>query len=264
MLTGFGKEDQALLYGATGGIPEYLSYMDSSKSADDNLKRLFFDSTGRLFEEPSNLLKQELRNPSTYNSIMTAVAGGASRLKQIAEKADITTGSCSTYLTSLIELGIIKKEYPVTEKEGRKTIYRFQDQMFRFSYRFVRPNVSMITRDMGDRLYDQLVRPVLSDFMGQVFEQICTEYLIREQQAGHTPFFFTTIGRWWGGNPQTHQQEEIDILAFSKEQAIFGECKWKEEAVQEDVLETLIRRKICFILRIVISIFSARRVSVGD
>lgn len=246
MIPDFSEEDQALLYGVTGGIPEYLSYIDPALSADDNIKELFFDSTGRLFEEPSNLLKQELRNPSVYNSVMTAVANGASRLNQIAEKAGITSGSCSGYLTSLMELGIIEKEYPVTEKEGRKTIYRFRDQMFRFSYRFVRTNTSMITQDMGSRIYDQLVKPQLPDFMGQVFEHICTEYLIREQQAGQTPFFFTKIGRWWGGNPETHQQEEIDILAFSDQKAIFGECKWREEPVSMAVLSALRRRRNLF------------------
>lgn len=246
MLSDFPRNDQALLYGVTGGVPEYLSYIDPSVAADENIKRLFFDSTGRLFEEPSNLLKQELRNPSTYNAVMAAIATGASRLNQIAEKSRLASSSCSSYLRSLIELGIIKKEYPVTENEGRKTIYRFQDEMFRFSYRFVRPNTSMIAREMGSRLYDMEVKPQLSDFMGEVFERICYDYLIREQQCGRTPFFFTKIGRWWGGNPQTHQQEEIDILAYSNQQAIFGECKWREEPVRMSVLDTLLRCRNLF------------------
>ena len=64
MLLSFSEEAQAILYGITGGIPEYISRIDVDKSLDDNIVDLFFDESGRLFEEPVNLLKQELREPA--------------------------------------------------------------------------------------------------------------------------------------------------------------------------------------------------------
>lgn len=45
-----------------------------------------FDRSGYLFEEPENLLKQELREPGVYNSIITAIAEGASKLNEISTK----------------------------------------------------------------------------------------------------------------------------------------------------------------------------------
>ena len=33
-----------------------------------------YDTSAYLFEEPQNLLKQELREPAIYNSIITAIA----------------------------------------------------------------------------------------------------------------------------------------------------------------------------------------------
>ena len=36
-----------------------------------------------------------------------------------------------------MDLGIVKKETPVTEKPGKKTIYLLADHFFRFWYRFV-------------------------------------------------------------------------------------------------------------------------------
>ncbi len=76
----------------------------------------FFTESGRLYEEPSNLLKQELRDPSTYNSVIGAIAGGASKMNEIATKAGIETGAASNLLQALIELGIVRKEVPITEK----------------------------------------------------------------------------------------------------------------------------------------------------
>ena len=131
MLTAFTSEEQAVLYGVTGGIPEYLSRINPSISLDKNLIELFFDESGRLFEEPVNLLKQELREPATYHSIISAIAGGASRLNEIAGKTGLETSGCSNQIASLIALGIIRKETPVTEPAtSRKTIYRLEDSMF--------------------------------------------------------------------------------------------------------------------------------------
>ena len=246
MLSGFSPEDQALLYGVCGGIPEYLSHIDASKSADENLKDLFFDSSGRLFEETSNLLKQELRDPSTYNAVLTAIAGGHSKLNDIAVTAGITSSACSNLLTSLMELGLVQKEYPVTETAGKKTIYSFSDQMFRFSFRFVKPNISVISAGYGDALYEAQIKNRLSDFMGPVFELICRDWFYHQLGKGNLPFFFSTIGRWWGGNPVTRKQEEIDLAAAAEDKMILAECKWRNEVTDASVIRKLQERSALF------------------
>ena len=56
MLVNYDQESQAIAYGITGGIPEYLSKIDTNKSLDENILDLFFDDNGALFEEATNLL----------------------------------------------------------------------------------------------------------------------------------------------------------------------------------------------------------------
>lgn len=243
MLGTYGAEDQALLYGITGGIPEYLSRINPSKSVDDNILDLFFDESGRLFEEPVNLLKQELKDPATYHSIISAIASGCSRMNEIATKAGLETGGCSNLLTSLISLGIVKREYPITEKEtSRKTLYRLCDNMFLFWYRFVRPNISAISRGSGEAVYYNYVKPQLTDFMGKIFEEMCIQYLFLPDVYDTAPFPIGNIGRWWGTNPKTRTQEEIDIVAVSENRVILGECKWRNTPVDIGVVQTLLER----------------------
>jgi AAA+ ATPase superfamily predicted ATPase len=50
------------------------------------------------------------------------------------------------------------------------------------------------------------------------------------------------LGRWWGTNPIEHQEEEIDLLAFDENNAIFGECKWRNIRTGPDILNELVRR----------------------
>jgi AAA+ ATPase superfamily predicted ATPase len=115
MLYNFSGEDKIILYGITGGIPEYISRIDNSLSVAENAEELIFNPSGRLFEEPSNLLKQELKMPQTYNGIITAIASGSSKLNEIATKTGIETSQCSNMINTLISLELVRKDYPVTE-----------------------------------------------------------------------------------------------------------------------------------------------------
>ena len=243
MLMNFSPEDQAILYGVTGGIPEYLSRINEKYSVDENIIQLFFEESGRLFEEPVNLMKQEMREPMTYHSIISAIASGASKLNEIATKTGLETSGCSNQLTSLIALGIVKREVPVTEPvTSRKTLYCLQDIMFLFWYRFVRPNISSISRGVGEQVYYTLVLPQLNDFMGHVFEEICRQYLYLPDVYSGLPFSVGEVGRWWGNNSQKKRQEEIDLMSVLDKKALFGECKWKKEKTDLEILETLQER----------------------
>lgn len=240
---GYSAEEQALLFGVTGGIPEYLSRFSMDKSLDDNIVELFFTSSGMLFEEPSNLLKQELRNFAIYNAVIKAIAMGASRLNEIATKVGEDTAACANQLNALISLGLVKREVPCTENEtSRKTLYRLADSMFRFWYRFVSPNVSSIERGMGALIYAKKVKPQLNDFMGAVFEEICIEYMYLPETLEAAPFFYVNIGRWWGNNPRKKRQEEIDLLSIDGETALLGECKWTNQSIDLPILTTLLER----------------------
>ena len=243
MLTGFSPEEQAVLYGVTGGIPEYLSRISQTRTMDENILELFFDESGRLFEEPVNLLKQELREPASYHSIISAIAGGASRINEIATKTGMETSGCSNQIASLTALGIIRRETPVTEGvSSRKTIYRLEDSMFLFWYRFVRPNMSGIIQNAGETIYEHVVKPNMSDYMGRVFEDMCRQYLYHPQVYATLPFLPGNIGRWWGTDPVKKRQEEIDLMAIQDNQALLGECKWRNAPVNRDILEQLLDR----------------------
>ena len=242
----FNKTDKAILYGITGGIPEYLSKVNPEKTIDDNIIDLFLTASGHLYEEPSNLLKQELREPATYNGIIEAIAGGASRLNEIATKCGMESNKCAKYLKSLISLGIAKKELPITETSSKKSIYLLDDMMFRFWYRFVFPNMSGIVSGLGSAIYEYDVAENLSAYMGLIYEEICKQYIIEEVKRNELPFFTVKVGRWWGNNPKEKRQEEIDILAYRKDSALFGECKWTNATVDTDVLDDLIAQSELF------------------
>ena len=73
----FSDEDKALIYGIIGGTPQYMLQINDRLSIEENIKNTFLNTTSFLFEEPENLLKQEVREPALYNAIITAIATGS-------------------------------------------------------------------------------------------------------------------------------------------------------------------------------------------
>ena len=241
----FSDEDKALAYGIMGGTPQYLIQLDDKLSIEENIKNTHLNPSSSIFEEPNNLLKQEVREPAIYNAVITAIATGSSKMNEISNKIDEDTSVCATYIKNLITLGIVKKESPYGEKSTRKTIYSIEDNMFRFWYRFVPENTSVISRGATDLAYSRIA-PELSSYMGSVFEDICKQYLWKLLLEGKCAVSFTELGRWWGANSKTKTQEEIDIMGTDKDSALFGECKWTNEKVDLGILETLVERSTLF------------------
>lgn len=242
----FSNEDKALCYGIVGGTPQYLLQLDDKLSIEDNIKNTYLNPASSIYEEPQNLLKQEVREPAIYNAIIAAIASGHSKMSEISTRVGEDTSVCATYLKNLVSLGIIKKETPWGEDTARKTIYSIEDNMFRFWYRFVLENTSIISRGATELAYNR-IKPYLSDYMGSVFEEICKQYLWSLLLAGKCAIDFTDIGRWWGTNPKTRQQVEIDIMGTAdKNTALFAECKWTNENVDLGVLESLIEKSKLF------------------
>lgn len=239
-------EDKALIYGIVGGTPQYLLQMSDKLSIEENIKNTYLNPMSFLYEEPTNLLKQEVREPAIYNAIITAIATEYSRMSEISSKVGEDTNVCSNYIRNLINLGIIQKETPYGEKASKKSIYSIEDNMFYFWYRFVLDNSSVIARGAADLVYKR-IEPHFSNYMGRVFEEICKQYLWKQLLAGKAPIEFISLGRWWGNDPIRKRQAEIDIMGEQdRESALFGECKWRNEKVDLDILETLIERSKLF------------------
>lgn len=238
--TGFSKHDLVLAYGITGGIPLYMSKLDDSKPMAENLKDNFFDTSAYLFEEPNNLIKQECREPMQYNAIIKSIATGSTKLGEISVTSGLNdTAATSNYINRLISIGIVEKEYPYKSKSNKKTIYKLSDTMFQFWYRFVPANMALIGRGAKDRVYQRAEAQIMA-YTGFVFEEICKQYLWQENLKGNLPIEFNDMGRWWGNNPVKKSQTEIDILADNEDnEAIFAECKWRNEHVGETELRDL-------------------------
>ncbi len=239
----YSDRDKVLVYSVLGGIPHYLKQFDSKLSLAENIRKNILTKGCALYSEVEFLLRQELRETPLYNSVIEAVALGNTKLNDISMKSLIDdTSKTSVYLKNLIELGIVQREYSVSEgiKEKANTnrgLYRLTDNFFWFWYAFVFTNYSELETGDVDGVYKYSIEPSLHEFAAAVFEDICREYVRELQKADALPFRYSRIGRWWGKTTVRNKdsarqaESEIDILATSKnmDKYLVGECKFKNQ-----------------------------------
>ena len=235
----FSPEEKALLYGITGGVPYYMECFTGVSSIREAVIESILSTNGLLYAEPSFLLREELRDSFIYDSMLKAIADGRTRMSEISSALGIESGMCSTYMKSLMELGFVQKEIPVGNRGGRRTLYRIDDLFLLFWFRFVYRFSSSIASGRGNEVYDRIIVPSLNEYMGPVFERMVRDYILKYASL---PFLIGEIGRWWGGNPRTRKEAEIDVVALSaedQEEGIIASCKYRNRQTSIDELDLL-------------------------
>ena len=236
MLSGFSYEDQIRIYTMVGGIPLYLSKFDPSLDLHDNVIENFLRIDSYFSDEPFMTLIEDFENPVTYYSIISAISEGTNRNSDIATSSGVRADLCSRYLNDLVNVGVVSKIRPVDNPKGKMVLYRIEDELIKFYFAHIADRESPDPSEY-DEVADDIIRE-LQDDLGPEFEKVCAQHMQRSIHG--------VIGKWWGADPETKRTEEIDIVLTKKVNGkkigYFAECKYRNETVGNDVLDTLIRR----------------------
>lgn len=177
------EEEKIEFYSVLGGVPAYLNKFDVEKGLMKEIKNNILNPEKFLYKEPRFILLEELREPATYFSILSAIAQGARRYNEISHKSYVEPTKLSKYLQVLIDLRLVEKITPVTEKKKmrRNSIYRIKDNFFNFWFRFINPNTSMIEEGNIEPVMGQIQRG-FKEYVSQVFEDVCREAITIESK----------------------------------------------------------------------------------
>jgi len=232
--------DKIATYAILGGIPHYLKQFDDALPIGENIRKNILSRGSILYSEVEFLMRQELRETAIYNAIIEAVALGNTKLNDMHQKTLIEKTKLSAYLKSLIDLGILRREFPVSDgvKEQaniQRGLYNVTDNFFRFWYAFVFPNLSELEADDAAGIWKHVVEPALDGYISRIFEDVCRQYLRELNRKKALPFYFTKIGRWW------EKSSEIDIMATDskKQNFLLGECKYRNSTITLSELTAL-------------------------
>ncbi len=219
-------------YAVTGGVPRYMEIMNGT-SLEEDVRRHIFSRNGILHEEPLFLLKDEVKDPVNYISILRTIAAGNRKVSDIAGRMEVPSNRLSPYLSTLTDMEILERAVPVTENNPercRNGIYRIKDGLIGFWFAFVYPYMEYLDKGHADAAMENFRARFDESFASFAFENICREIAANELKG------YRKTGSYWD------RDTEIDVVAVDPDgRRIFaGECKFRrEEKVTVKVLESL-------------------------
>jgi uncharacterized protein len=231
-------EQMVETYSVTGGVPKYYDFFDNDMSLMDNIRENVLEKDGFLYEEPVFLLEKEVRETVSYFSIMKSIAAGNHKLSQIAGNLEMPSNQLSPYLRTLMNLCLVEKCVPVTEKQpekSRKGLYFISDNFIEFWFKFVYNYKGELELDNIDYVLHKLRQNFVDNHVSYVYEVVCRDLLSGFCKTGILDFTASKIGSYWDAHT------EIDVAALDEEHksAILGECKYHIQPVDADVLFAL-------------------------
>jgi hypothetical protein len=223
-------EDQIMHYSVCGGTPAYWLWFSDKRNFFQNLKNHVLKKGEPLYEEVLFILREELREPRYYFSLLQAIAQGKRRLSEIVNTTGIQQPTANKYLGVLSDLDIVEREVPVTEDKpvkSKKGLYRIRDEFFQFWFRFIFPRRAELEMGNVDKVIVKIKREI-SDYLSFVYEKVAREIIMNYPDLF---FSFEGLGRWWD------RHNEIDIVGVSKESnaILHGEVKWRGKRVGKNV-----------------------------
>lgn len=235
---GKGFEDLVRIYSVFGTVPAYLEKIDPGHEIFTVINEQVLDRGTFFYNEVEYILREELREPRNYFSILKAIAQGKRKLAEIINETGFEKSLVSKYIDTLRSLRFLEKDIPVTEKVPEKSkqgLYRLHDRFSSFWFKYVFANRSRL--EIGNTEY--VMKQIADSFEHHVsflYEDVCKQLCANLMRDGYMNY--TTIGRWWS------RQAEIDIVALDEESktAYFCECKWSNKEVGEDVYRDLVNK----------------------
>ena len=219
-------------YAVWGGVPRYWELRNNYGSLYAAVWNLLLTPDGTLYDEPSRLLQDEMRDTVQASSILSFIGNGANKLSEIAARAERQATDITPQLSRLRELGFINKEIPFgeSEKKSKKGLYHIDDPLLRFHYRYVLPYRSLIELGNSQAVL-LLFKKSENDYVSQAWEELCRNYISTQ---GFDDILFQKASRWWGSYYHEEEQQylpvELDVVAesFDGKHLFIGECKWQE------------------------------------
>ncbi len=225
------KKELIEIYSVFYGIPKYLELARSKSDIFGMIKENILDRDSFLYNEPYFLLQDEISENITYFSILETIAKGAHKIGEIAARLGKPVNNITSFMQKLIDLEIIYREIPTTEKnpsKSKKGLYFIKDNFIRFWFKYVFPYKSQLEISNTDFVL-KIIKNTFSEYVSKTFEELAIEYSLKR-------FSLQKCGRWWSS------KEEIDIVGIAENFILVGECKWQNRRVGVDVYDRLTKK----------------------
>ena len=160
----------------TGGVPRYLEEVDPGLSAEENIRRMCFSTSGELYKDFDAIFSPLFGTETELKRrILVALSDGPLSGAELSGRFELKrNGRMSATLRELKEAGFISDDpglNPATGTDSRTGKYRLKDNYTRFYLKYVMPRKTQI--EAGSFKFASLgTLPEWTAVMGLQFENL--------------------------------------------------------------------------------------------
>ncbi len=235
----YSDEEKIMMYSVFGGIPYFNSLIDTNKSAMDNILNLVVKRDSILEHEISEMVLAETNKISNMNVVISLIARGINKYKDIYDNLSSMGISKPDYLLKkLLEMDIIKKVFPINEENNKKKVfYQFKDNLLNFYYRFLFYTPYQEFRTNPKFFYDNFIKEEFEkEYLPKLFEMISMEYLFRANINSLIKPIILKIGKYSFNDFQNKINREFDVVTLDKNGYVSYECKFTNSKINNKIV----------------------------
>ena len=169
----------------------------------------------RLENEVSMYLNAEISKIVNANEVFYALSRGFSRYSDILSQSHVSSSpTLADVLEKLIKMEVVKKTAPINDEDNKKKAgYYICDNLSLFYYRYIFKYSSQLQIMDSEVFYDKYISDDFEDiYVPHIFEDICRQYLIRQNRLGKITPVIEKIGKYYYDDPKTHTNGEFDVV----------------------------------------------------
>lgn len=234
-------EDKVRIYSVFGGVPYYNRLVDDKKSVKENVIELVASPGARLENEVSTYLNSEISKIVNANEVFEALAKGFSKFSDILSQSHVSSSpTLADVLDKLMKMEVVEKKAPINdEKSKKKSGYYICDNLSLFYYRYIFKYSSQLKIMDPEVFYDKYIDKDFEEFYIPLrFEEICVQYLIRQNRLGVMDPVIEKIGKYYYDDPKTKTNGEFDVVTLDEKGYVFYEAKFRKKKTSKEVIET--------------------------
>ena len=233
-------EDKVRLFSVFGGIPYYNRLIDKNASVRENLIHLILEPDARLEDEVPSYLLSEISKIGNAHEIFSALADGHARYRDILSQSHVSSGATLVnVLNRLIGMQLVQRRSPINDPNNKKrTSYVICDGLSKFYYRYVFRYLSQRSVLDPEVYYDRYVNDDFeTQFVPRGFEEVCRQYLVRQNRMGNSEPPFDLIGTYSYDDPVTRTNGEFDVVTKDPLGYSFYEAKFRTTPITQRMIE---------------------------
>ena len=238
-------EDKVRIYSVFGGIPYFNRLIDDRKSVKENIIDLIASPGARLENEISMYLNAEISKIVNANEVFEALAKGFSKYSDLLSQSHVSSGpTLVDVLDKLIKMEVVEKRSPINDENNKKkTGYFICDNLSLFYFRYIFKYSSQMKIMDSKVFYDKYIATDFEEcYVPHKFEEICRQYLVRQNRFGNINPVIEKIGKYYYDDPKTRTNGEFDVVTQDEKGYVFYEVKFRKKKTSKEVVDEEIRQ----------------------